>query len=447
MIRVQRTCALPCGKEHFMQQLLTHLSHILWGSGLLVLLLGTGVFCTLSGRFAAMRSLRLLFQKRKKQRRNQSLSAFAASTASLAAAMGTGNIVGVATALTLGGAGAIFWMWAAALVGMSLIYAENVLACRFRQTDERGHSVCGAMAYIRYGLHSPKLAAAFAVCCTAASFGMGNMTQSNAMAQTLDAAFGMPKLLTGILAALLTGAVILGGAKRIGAFTQTVVPILSVVYLGAAVFVIAVHHSQLADVFSLIIRDAFGIDAISGGISGAAVQRALSVGLRRGVFSNEAGLGSSGILHGDADGSPELLGVFGMCEVFVDTFLCCTVTALAILCTDAMATGADGGVLVLEAFRCGMGSAADVFLPPVTALFALCTLIGWGYCGSTAFAYLTGGRYVRTFRLLFCLAAGFGAVMELETVWTLADIANAGMAYCNLPALLLLYPQMHEKQF
>ncbi len=424
-----------------MQDLLNELNRIVWGNGLLVLLLGTGVFCLCSGKFAALRSLRLLFRRPAQSGASHGLSRFQACTTSLAAAMGTGNIVGVATALTLGGAGAIFWMWAAALVGMALIYAENVLGCRYRRTDARGNLICGAMAYLRYGLGSPKLAAAFAVCCVAASFGMGNMTQSNAMAQTLEAAFSLPPLVTGLMAAGLTGAVILGGAKRIGKFTQAVIPLLSAVYLLAAVFVIWQFRANLGAAFWAIFHEAFGISAVGGGISGAAVQHALSVGLRRGVFSNEAGLGSSSVLHGEADGDhPERLGAMGICEVFLDTFICCTATALAILCTGVLETGADGGALVLAAFRAGMGKAADYFLPPVIALFALCTLIGWSYCGSSAAAYLTGGRHVRTYRMIFCLGAAIGAVLELELVWTLADIANAGMAYCNLPALVLLYP-------
>lgn len=421
-----------------MLEILTAFSEILWGHGLLVLLLGTGVFCLFAGKCKAFRSLYILSQKpEKNNKQKHGLSAFQASAASLAAAMGTGNIAGVATALTLGGAGAVFWMWIAALAGMALIYAENYIGCRYRT-----NGICGAMAYLRDGLGSRRLAGAFALCCVLASFGMGNMTQSNTMAQTLHAAFGMPELLTGILSMLLTGAVLLGGTKRIGQFTQAAVPLLSAVYLLGALAVIFQHRERLGEVFSLIFQDAFGIAEVGGGVSGAAV----SVGIRRGVFSNEAGLGSSSVLHGDADGTPEQLGVYGMCEVFLDTFICCTVTALAVLCTGVLSAGEGGGVLVLEAFRCSMGAGADLFLPPVIALFALCTLIGWGYCGSTAFSYLTGGRYVNGFRLLFCFAACIGAVTELELVWTLADIANAGMAYCNLPALLLLYPQAVSEQ-
>ncbi len=419
-----------------MYRILSQINHFLWGNGLLVLLLGTGIICMMSGRFAAFRSFRILLQKPQKTEKKYGMSVFQACTTSLAAAMGTGNIAGVATALTLGGAGAVFWMWIAAVTGMALIYAENILACRYRRSGE-----CGAIAYLRHGLQSPKLAAAFAVCCVLASFGMGNMTQTNTMAQTLSSAMDVPPLLTGICAAVVTWLILSGNAGRIGKFTQIAIPVLSFLYLIGAGLVIFLHRDRIPAVFGDIFSSAFGLQEISGGISGAAVMRAVSVGLRRGIFSNEAGLGSSGILHGEANGNPEILGVSGMCEVFADTFLCCTATALTILCTGVMDSGADGGVLVLEAFRCGMGNAADFFLPPITALFGLCTLIGWGYCGTAAYSFLTNGKYIRLFQGIFCLAACIGAVMELEIVWTLADIANAGMAYCNLPALLLLYPE------
>lgn len=416
---------------------LESLNRVLWGNGLVFLLLGTGAFCLVGRRFSALRSLRLL--KKGCCASGQHVhTPFQACMTSLAAAMGTGNIAGVATALTLGGAGAVFWMWTAALLGMGLIYAENVLGCQYR----RGH-VTGAAAYLRYGLNSPVLAGVFAVCCVAASFGMGNMTQSHAMAQTLREACGVPAIVTGLAAAGITGAVILGGAKRIGKFTSAVVPVLSAVYLIAAGIVIFRCRENLGNALSSIFREAFGMDAVAGGISGAAVSRALSVGVRRGVFSNEAGLGSSGLLHGGADISdPAFLGACGIAEVFVDTFVCCTATALAVLCADV--SGADGAALVLCAFRKGMGAAADWLLPPIIALFALCTLIGWSYCGSSALSSITNGKFLKAYRIAFCAAAALGAVMRLEIVWTLADMANACMAYCNLPGILLLYTRSNK---
>ncbi|MDE7121896.1 MAG: alanine:cation symporter family protein, partial [Oscillospiraceae bacterium] len=280
------------------------------------------------------------------------------------------------------------------------------------------------------------------VCCVAASFGMGNMTQSHAMAEGLQESFAVPPVLTGIVTAILIGWIIFGGTNRIGYVTSILIPVLSGMYLLLSLLVILKYHAHLGTVFCDIFRGAFGWQSIGGGISGAVVRRTISVGIRRGVFSNEAGLGSSGLLHGDADSNqPEFLGLCGMLEVILDTFVCCTATALVILCTDAQTSGTDGTILVLTAFRNGLGEFADWMLPPMIALFAFCTLIGWSYCGVNAFRTLTEHSHIiRLYQGLFCLAAGLGAILQSEFVWTLADIANACMAYCNLPAILLLYP-------
>lgn len=413
-------------------QVLSDLNAILWGSGLICLLLGTGVVCLCRGHFAALRSLRLL-RTGWRTPGNRRHSPFQACMTSLGAAMGTGNIAGVATALTAGGAGAVFWMWLAALCGTGLIYTENVLAARYRKG-----AVSGAVAYLRYGLRMPWLAGGFAVCCVAASFGMGCMTQTHTMAQTLDAAFRTPPLITGLLGAGITALVILGGAKRIGQFASMAVPVISGVYLLLGLIVIIRNGERLGDAFLSIFREAFGLDAVLGGISGEMMRRAVTVGVRRGVFSNEAGLGSSGLLHSESGGDPAFLGACGILELTLDTFVCCTVTALAILTSGTLGSGADGGALVLAAFRTGVGGAADILLPPITALFALCTLIGWSFCGAQALAGLTGGKGVTAYRVAFCIAAAAGACLQAELVWTVSDIANALMAYCNLPALVWL---------
>lgn len=418
-----------------MTDLLTSLSRTLWGPGLVALLLGTGAYCFAAGHFAPIRSLRRL--KASKRTETGVHSPFEACMTALAAAMGTGNIAGVATALTLAGAGAIFWMWAAALLGTGLIYAENVLACWFRR-----EGLSGAAAYLRFGLGSPVLSKLFCVFTIAAGFGMGCMTQSHAMAQTVQTAFGIPPLVSGLLAAGVTGAVILGGAKRTGRFAAAVMPVLTGVYLIAAGAVIFHSRSHIGESFVEILRSAFGLDAAVGGLTGAAVKQAVSVGVRRGVFSNEAGLGSSGLLHSGADcEDPAVMGAIGVIEVIADTFICCTATALAVLTSGSMESGADGAALVLVAFRIGLGKTADWILPPIIALFALCTLIGWSHCGSTALESLGGKRFLTHYRVLFCAAAVIGAVSELEAVWMIADIANACMAYCNLPGILLLYPK------
>ena len=399
---------------------LNELKALVWGTGLIVLLLAAGVYCLLRYGRDMLRALR-----------HSERIPLSACPTSLGAAMGTGNIAGVASALALGGAGAVFWMWAAGLCGAGLLFAENVLSVRYR----RG-SCTGAPAYLRYGLGAPLLAGCFSVCCTAASFGMGCMTQTHTMAVTLQAACAVPPAVTGVLAAGVTAAVILGGAKRIGAFLTAAVPFVSVVYLLMGLIVIARNGSHLGEAFAAIFRGAFGLDAAIGGIAGEAVRRAVSVGVRRGVFSNEAGLGSSGLLHSEADGSPGFLGLCAVVELILDTFVCCTLTALVILTSGA--TGNDADTLVLAAFRTGLGRGADVLLPPVTALFALCTLIGWSFCGAQALRSVTGGRYLTAYRIAFCTAAAAGACFDAAFVWTLADIANGLMAYCNLPGVILL---------
>ncbi len=425
-----------------MIKFLTDLNQILWGNGLVGLLLGTGIFCLIYPDGQCLKSFGCLFRKPEQTGRRYAMSVFQSCMTSLAAAMGTGNIAGVAAALTIGGAGAIFWMWISALCGMGLIYAENVLSCRYRNA-----SAAGAAAYLRYGLHSPVLSGIFAVCCVCASFGMGNMTQSHAMAEILEASFSVPAWLTGLLTMIILFLIIMGGSKRIAGFSAIVIPILTGVYLLCSLVILFLYRENISSVFSEIFRSAFGIRAIGGGISGAAMKYAVSAGVRRGVFSNEAGLGSSGLLHAEASSEqPEFLGVCGMLEVIADTFICCTATALVILCTGSLKTGQEGAVLVLTAFRSGMGVLADWILPPVIALFAFCTLTGWCFCGMNALKTLTGNSgYLKLYQILFCIAAFIGTVMKLEFVWTLADIANACMAYCNLPGILLLLPETKNR--
>lgn len=417
-------------------ELLRECNSLLWGNGLVCLLLGAGLYCLCCGNFAALRSLRLLWH-RPESKKSCVHSPFQACMTSLGAAMGTGNIAGVAAALATGGAGAIFWMWVAALCGTGLIYAENVLAARWRRAD-----AAGAVAYLRYGMHSPGMAACFAVCCVLASFGMGCTAQTHTMAQALHAACQVPLWVTGLLAGGITALVILGGAKRIGKFASMAVPAVSAVYLLAGLWVILRNSAHLGDAFAAIFRGAFGLDAVLGGISGEALRRAVSVGVRRGVFSNEAGLGSTGLLHSEADEAPEFLGACGILELVLDTFVCCTVTALAILTAGVPLDAADP---VLLAFRTGLGGFADIILPPVIAVFALCTLIGWSFCGVQALSSLTRGRFLGMYRVLFCIAACLGALGGADIVWTLADLANALMAYCNLPAVVMLFTEEAQK--
>ena len=403
-----------------MIKFLQECNQLLWGNGLIILLLGTGVFCICSQKGKCLKSFRLLFQKNETAK--NSISIFQSCMTSLAAAMGTGNIVGVASAFC----------------GMGLIYAENVLSAYYRK-----NSVFGAAAYLKYGLKNPVLAGIFAICCVMASFGMGNMTQSHAMAEILEASFSVPAWSTGVFTMFLLYFIISGGAKRIAKFSAVMIPILTGIYLLCIFMILIRYRKNLPFVTAEIFRNAFQFKAIGGGTAGYAI----SVGIRRGVFSNEAGLGSSGLLHSEADAkSPDFLGVCGMLEVIADTFLCCTATAFAILCTGALRSETDGAVLVLNAFQKGIGNSANWILPPIIALFAFCTLIGWSFCGLNALKTITKNPVIwKCYQIFFCIGAFIGTVLKLEIVWTLADIANACMAYCNLPAIMLLYPQMQKR--
>lgn len=426
--------------------MLETIASYIWSAGLLVLLLGTGVFLTIRLRFLQFRGWRTILKrtfgslKEKPAGENRTaLTQFQTFSTALAAAMGTGNIIGVAAALCIGGPGAVFWMWVSALLGMALTYSENVLALRYARTLSDGRRVGGPMAYLRFGLHSRVLAAFYAVCCVAASLGMGNMTQSSAISTLAKQAFSLPPLWTAVGVAVLLGIILLRGTSCTGKVIQWLMPLLSAVYLLAALGVIVTHHDALPGAFRDIFCGAFGIRAVGGGISGAVLKQAVQTGLRHGIFSNEAGLGSSALVH--AGGSSEdaaLQGMWSMVEVALDTLVCCTLTALAILTSGALTQADHAGAIITAAFSGIFGSAAPEVMAILTALFAFCTLIGWCCCGEQAMRYLGGERLRLPYRLLFCLCAGIGAVVSLRSVWALSDIANGLMAIPNLLGLVLL---------
>ena len=380
-----------------------------------------------------------MFQRKKKKTAGETLTQMQTFSTALAAAMGTGNLIGVASALLLGGPGAVFWMWVSALLGMMLTYTENRLAMRYAKDGVRG-----PMAYLHYGLHSPVLAGCYALLCVGASFGMGNMTQSSVIAFLAQEAFSVPAWATGLVTAAVLCVILLRGAKGTGGVLQWLMPLLATGYMLAALAVILWHKSAIFPSFQKILEGAFGFDAISGGISGAVLRRAVETGLRHGVFSNEAGLGSSALVHAGGDSKDgDLQGLWSMTEVALDTLVCCTLTALAILTSGAWSadTADTAGELLTAAFSTIFGAAAPRILSVVTALFAFCTLIGWCCCGEQAVVYLfrRSDKFARRiYRLLFCMLAGLGAVLSLQTVWELSDIANGLMAIPNLLGLLLL---------
>lgn len=405
--------------------ILDKINSFIWGNGLVFLLLFTGVVYTIRLKFVQFRLLPFVFRRRSSH--NNGISQFGTVSMSLGTAMGTGNITGVAAALSIGGAGAVFWMWVSAFFGMAIVYAENSLSVTFGSRDSKG-----TFGYLKNGLHSPFLAAVFAVSCIFAAFGMGGMVQVNSFAESLSSCTGKVSCLMAVSAFCLIFAVVSGGAKRIGAAAQFLLPTAAIIYSLACFAVIIKFRSNIPGAFSSVFSQAFGIRQVAGGASGIAVSEAVSTGIRRGIFSNEAGLGSSPVLHSAAESDePHIQGMWASFEVFADTIVCCTLTALTLLVStdDFSVTGCFSAVF---------GSYSSVFITAEMAVFAFCTVIGWYYCGECAFRYLTKAENTRVFSAFFAAIASSGVFLPTEAVWILSDIFNGIMAFPNLLGLLLL---------
>ncbi|MFW2390782.1 MAG: alanine/glycine:cation symporter family protein [Methyloceanibacter sp.] len=422
------------------------LSGIVWGVPMLVLLLGVGIFLTIGLRFRTLRNLPLalwmLWRGRAAEGKGE-ITPFNALMTALAATIGTGNIAGVATAIFIGGPGAVFWMWMTALVGMATKFAEAVLAVRYREVDERGVYVGGPMYYIKNGL-GPRwawLGACFALFAGFAGFGIGNTVQANSVADALEAAFGVPFWTTGVMLAILVGSVLFGGVHRIAAFAGTLVPVMAITYVGAGLVVILLNIHAVPDAFRLIFAHAFSPIAATGGFAGAAVWAAIRFGVARGIFSNEAGLGSAPIAHAAAEcKGPASQGLVAMLGTFIDTILVCTFTALVILTTGAWTSGKTGAELTSLAFETALPGVGSEIIAIALAVFAFTTLIGWSYYCERSWQYLLGVKAIIPFRIVWSLAPIAGATVKLSFVWLLADTLNALMAIPNLIALALLSP-------
>ncbi|MEZ5555650.1 alanine/glycine:cation symporter family protein [Haliea sp.] len=416
-----------------------------WGPVMLVLLLGTGLYLSIGLRFLTLRNIprafRLLFGGREGQGQGD-ISPFSALMTSLSATIGTGNIAGVATALALGGPGALFWMWITALVGMATKYAEAVCAVRFREQDAAGNYSGGPMYYIRNGLHKRWhwLAWAFAIFGTLAGFGIANTVQSNSVAQVLEDFMAVPPLATGLVLMGLVAAVILGGVKRIARVASWLVPMMALGYVIMGALVLVTHITAIPAALLTIVDAAFSGAAAAGGFAGATVWAAIRFGVARGIFSNEAGLGSAPIAHAAAQTSqPVQQGMIAMLGTFIDTLIVCTMTGLVIVIMDVLPTGVSGASLTSMAFAQGMPGGQYVVTVGL-CLFAFTTMIGWSFYGERCAVFLFGIRASLPFRLLWVLAIPVGTLIDLELVWLIADTLNAFMAIPNLIALLLLAP-------
>ncbi len=419
-----------------------------WGPALIILLVGTGLYLTLLLRGLQFRrlghALSLAFIKRREEGAEGDISHFQALMTALAATVGTGNIVGVATAIAAGGPGALFWMWITGLVGMATKYSEAVLGVRFRETDARGEQSGGPMYYlengIRYGRLGKVLATSFALFAALAAFGIGNGVQSHSVAQAVHGVFGVPTWLVGLGTAVLAGAVILGGIKSIGRFTGVFVPIMIVIYMLGSGVVIALNWEGVPEDFRLVFSHAFSGSAAAGGFLGATVAQAIRIGVARGVFSNESGLGTGGIAAAAAQTrEPVRQALVSMTQTFIDTIVVCTFTGIAIISTGAWKTGLNGVALTQEAFSTGLpGEWGGIVVAVCLSFFAFSTILGWSYYGERNLEYLIGVKAIKPYRLLFISVIMIAAVSELQVVWDISDIMNGLMAFPNLIGLLLL---------
>jgi AGCS family alanine or glycine:cation symporter len=423
------------------------LNGIVWGPAMLVLILGTGLYLMLGLKLMPIFKLaygsKMLWKGRESDSNQGDISAFNALMTSLSATIGTGNIAGVATAIFLGGPGALFWMWMTALVGMATKYAEAVLAVHYRETDANGNKNGGPMYYIKNGLGQrfAWLGTTFAIFGAMAGFGIGNTIQANSVADALNNKFNIPFEWTGIAIGILVALVLLGGIKRIAHVAGNLVPLMAVSYVVAATTILMMHAEQIPHAFDLIFTYAFTPIAATGGFAGAAVWAAIRFGVARGIFSNEAGLGSAPIAHASAmTNNPVRQGTIAMMGTFIDTIIICSMTGLVIIVSGAWTSGETGASLSSLAFESAMPGIGSYVVTIGLTVFAFTTILGWSIYSEKCVTYLMGIKAIMPFRILWILAVPVGATSDLEFIWLVADTLNALMAIPNLIALLLLSP-------
>lgn len=425
-----------------MEAILKTIEDFVWGPPLIFLILGAGTLYTFRLRALQFRKFPFIMKNTflrmfdKVGTEEGAVSPFQALSTALAATVGTGNIVGVSTAILTGGPGAVFWMWLAAFLGMATKYAEVTLALAYREKNAKGEYVGGPMYYLQKGLGFTHLAGLFALFAAFAAFGIGNMTQANAIAGVLEGNFGLPRIAMGILLPVLVSFVILGGIRSISRVTEKLVPFMSLFYILGGLVLLVIHAENIPTALAAIFTSAFSSRAALGGAAGFGFMQAIRSGISRGVFTNEAGLGSSPIAQATAQvDHPCRQGIWGVFEVFVDTILVCTITALVILTAGLTDFGTDASTLASRAFSTGFPLGSSIVTIGLV-LFAFSTILGWEYYGETAAAYVFGDRVRRPYKALYVILVGLGAVISLDLVWALANILNALMAFPNLIGLL-----------
>ncbi|WP_366922423.1 sodium:alanine symporter family protein [Metallumcola ferriviriculae] len=423
-------------------ELLSDISSWVWGPYMLTLLVGTGIYLTFRMKFLQIRklpyALSLVFKKPDKEDQGEGdITPFQALMTALAATIGTGNIAGVATAIAAGGPGAVFWMWITALFGMATKYAEAILAVKYRIKDEKGEISGGPMYYISRGLGWKWLGTLFAVFASVAAFGIGNTVQSNSVADAIKTSFGIDPRITGIILAALVAMVILGGIKSIARVTSWLVPLMAVFYILGGLLIIIINFSEIPRALGMIVGQAFTGTAAAGGFAGSGVLLAIRMGVARGVFSNEAGLGSAPIAAAAAKTDfPGRQALVSMTGTFIDTLVVCTITALAIISSGMWNSGETGAALTVISFREGLPGPGGLIVSLGIVFFAFSTILGWAYYGEKSFEYLFGFKSIKWYRYAWIVAVFLGTSINLSLVWSVADIMNALMAIPNLIGLL-----------
>jgi AGCS family alanine or glycine:cation symporter len=427
------------------EQTIDAINGLVWGPIMLTLLLGTGIFLTIGLRGMTITRIPYAFKQLLKDRKASGegeISPFNALMTALSSTVGTGNIAGVATAIGIGGPGALFWMWCTALVGMATKYAEAVLAVNYRETDAAGKKVGGPMYYIKNGLGKrwKPLAFLFALFGALAGFGLANTVQSNTVSQVLFNNFQIPTVASGLVMALLVGLVLLGGIQRIAQVAGKLVPLMTVIYLVSTLLILLMNLTEIPAALVFIVDSAFNGTAATGGFAGATVMLALRMGVSRGIFSNESGLGSAPIAHAAAaTNSPVRQGTIAMLGTFIDTLIICTMTGLVLIVTDVWNSDLQGAAMTLQVFDSSLPFGGDI-LSLCIALFAFTTMLGWSYYGERCAQFLLGPKVVLPFRVLWVVGIFLGTQMSLGLVWKMSDALNGMMAIPNLIALLLLSP-------
>ena len=426
----------------------TAVNNVVWGPVMLSLLIGTGLFLSIKTGFIQFRKFSFmlkntilsLFSKSQHQKDDSGVSPFQAVATAMAGTIGTGSIAGIATAIVSGGPGAVFWMWISAFLGMVTKFSEIVLSLKYREKNKDEKWVGGPMYYIKNGLNLKWLAALFAIFAMLACLGTGNATQSNSISVALQSTLGISPYITGGILTIIAVAVILGGMKRIAAVNEKLVPFMAVFYVACSFFAVIVNFEKVPDAFSLIFREAFNFKAAAGGVSGYGIMLAMHYGFSRGVFSNEAGLGSAPIAHAaSSTKSPVQQGLWGMFEVFFTTIIICTLSALVILTSGIWETGtAHGSALSIASFNSVLPYVGGWIVTLATIFFALSTILGWAYYGEVSIEYLTHNSKiaVQIYRYCYIIFVFVGAVGNLELIWSISETMNGLMAIPNLIGII-----------